>query len=376
MCHSMKKGTTMKIGLFGMPLHPPERPRTEGLAEDAERIILADKLGYEEAFIGEHISCTTEPIPAPMMFLASLIHRTERIKLGTGVVALPNHHPAVVAAEAAMFDHLSNGRFLFGIGPGGLASDMELFDVLDGAERNEKMMESIDIILDLWRSDPPYAVKTKHYEFGIDATVIPELGVGTIGKPLQSPHPPILATAMSPFSGSVKTAVERGWAPMSANFCPQFVIASHWKKYVEGCETIGREPTGDEWRVSRNMVIASTDSEARDRVFDPEGSNYYYFSYLWAVLKAANYTAVMKQDPSTPDDALTVDDLIESMVIYGSPDTVTEKLQAFRESTGPFGTLLLSMMDGSGKNDARERETMTLLAREVAPRFSSQYVLA
>jgi alkanesulfonate monooxygenase SsuD/methylene tetrahydromethanopterin reductase-like flavin-dependent oxidoreductase (luciferase family) len=270
-----------------------------------------------------------------------------------------------------MFDHLSGGRFLFGIGPGGLASDMELFDVLDGAVRNEKMMESIDIILDLWKSDPPYAVKTKHYEFGIEATLIPELGVGTIGKPLQQPHPPILSTAMSPFSGSVKTAVERGWAPMSANFCPQFVVQSHWQKYVEGCETIGREATGDEWRVSRNMVIASSDSEAKDRVFDPEGGNYYYFAYLWEVLKAANYTAVMKQDPSTPDDALTVDDLIESMVIYGSPDTVTEKLQAFRESTGPFGTLLLSMMDGGGANEARERETMTLLANEVAPRFQS-----
>jgi len=366
----------MKIGLFGMPLHPPARNRGEALEEDAQRIILGDQLGYEEVFIGEHISCTTEPIPAPMMFLASLISRTRNIKLGTGVLALPNHHPAIVAAEAALFDHLSGGRFLFGIGPGGLASDMELFDVLDGGVRNEKMMESIDIILDLWASEPPYAIKTKHYEFGIGATVIPELGVGTIGKPLQQPHPPILATAMSPFSGSVKTAVERGWAPMSANFCPQFVISSHWKKYVEGCESIGVEPTGDEWRVSRNMVIASTDSEARDSVFDPEGSNYYYFAYLWAVLKAANYTAVMKQDPNTPDDALSVEDLIESMVIYGSPDTVTEKLTAFRETTGPFGTLLLSMMDGSGVNDARERETMTLLANVVAPRFASVPALA
>ncbi|QWT24410.1 LLM class flavin-dependent oxidoreductase [Subtercola sp. PAMC28395] len=366
----------MKIGLFGMPLHPPTRNRGEVYVEDAERVILADKLGFEEVFIGEHVSCTTEPIPAPMMFLASLISRTERIKLGTGVLALPNHHPALVAAEAAMFDHLSNGRFLMGIGPGGLASDMELFGVLDGQIRNEKMMESIDIILDLWKSEPPYQVKTKHYEFGIEATLIPELGVGSIGKPLQQPHPPILSTAMSPFSGSVKSAVERGWAPMTANFCPQFVVQSHWQKYVEGCDSIGVEATGDEWRVSRNMVIASTDAEAKDRVFDPDGGNYYYFSYLWEVLKAANYTAVMKQDPSTPDEDLTVEDLIESMVIYGSPDTVTEKLQAFRESTGPFGTLLLSMMDGSGVNEARERETMTLLANEVAPRFQGQPALA
>jgi alkanesulfonate monooxygenase SsuD/methylene tetrahydromethanopterin reductase-like flavin-dependent oxidoreductase (luciferase family) len=365
----------MRIGLFGMPLHPPHRNRAEVYNENADRIILADELGFEEVFIGEHISCATEPIAAPLMFLASLIHRTKQIKLGTGVLALPNHHPAIVAAEVAQFDHLSNGRLLFGIGPGGLASDMELFDVLDGKVRAEKMMESIDIILGLWKSDPPYAVKTEHYEFGIEATLIPELGVGQFSKPLQQPHPPILSTAMSPHSSSVKTAVERGWAPMSANFCPPSVIQSHWKKYVEGCDSIGREPTGEDWRVSRNMVIAQTDSEARDRVFDPEGGNFYYFSYLWEVLKAADYTAVMKQDPTVADEDLSVEDLIESMVLYGSPDTVTEKLQALREDTGPFGTLLLSMMDGSGVNESRERETMALLANEVAPRFAKEPAL-
>ena len=365
----------MKIGLFGMPLHPPTRNRAEVYDEDAERVILGDKLGFEEVFIGEHVSCTTEPIPAPLMFLASLIHRTKNIKLGTGVLALPNHHPAIVAAEVAMFDHLSKGRLLFGIGPGGLASDMELFDVLDNEARAEKMMEAIDVILELWSSNPPYAIKTPHYEFGISQTVIPELGVGEIGKPLQQPHPPILSTAMSPFSGSVKTAVERGWSPMSANFCPPFVIQSHWKKYVEGCESIGVEPTGDEWRVARNVVIAPTDEEARARVFDPAGSNYYYFSYLWEVLKAANYTAVMKQDPATADEDLTIEDLIESMVLYGSPDTVSEKIHALRETSGPFGTLLMAMMDGSGPNEAYERESMTLLANVVAPRFAKENAL-
>jgi len=128
----------MRIGLFGMPLHPPHRNRAEVYNESAERVILADQLGFSEAFIGEHISCATEPIAAPLMFLATLIHRTSQIKLGTGVLALPNHHPAIVAAEVAQFDHLSNGRLLFGIGPGGLASDMELFDVLDGKLRATK----------------------------------------------------------------------------------------------------------------------------------------------------------------------------------------------------------------------------------------------
>ena len=124
-----------------------------------------------------------------------------------------------------------------------------------------------------------------------------------------------------------------------------------------------------DWKVARNIVIAPTDSEAHDRVLDATGPNYFYFDYLWRVLKAADYTAVMKNDASVPDDQFTVESLMESMVVYGSPDTVTEKLKVLREETGPFGTLLMAMMDGSNGFEKHERETMELLAQEVAPQI-------
>ncbi|OZI74246.1 LLM class flavin-dependent oxidoreductase [Bordetella genomosp. 12] len=357
----------MKLGMFAMPLHPAARPMAETLEEDADKVIYADQLGFDEFWVGEHMSCTTEPISSPLMFLASLIHRTKQIKLGTGVIALPNHHPAVVAAEVAQFDHLSRGRLIFGIGPGGLASDMELFQVLDGEYRNERMMESIDTILKLWSQDPPYDIQGKHWQLSLKEMVIPELGVGYLPKPYQRPHPEITMTAMSPYSGSVKTAAMRGFGPMSANFCPEYVVKSHWQKYQEGCEAAGRKPTGLDWRVSRNILIAPSDAEARDRVMNPQGSNYYYFDYLWRVLKSANYTAVMKSDPKQADDSVTVESLMESMVIYGSPKTVAEKLLAFRANVGPFNGLLMASMDGSGPNRAWEWETMSRLASEVMP---------
>jgi len=357
----------MQLGLFGMPLHPPHRSLRETLAENTDKIIHADQLGFDEAWIGEHMSCTTEPISAPMIFLASLLPQTKNIRLGTGVIALPNHNPAVVAAEVALFDHMCNGRFMLGIGPGGLASDMELFGVLDGAYRNERMMEAIDTILKIWSQDPPYDIPGKHWHVKLTENIIPELGVGYMPKPLQRPHPPISMTAMSPFSDSVKTAAIRGWGAMSANFCPEYIIASHWKKFVEGCQIAGREPDGRQWRVARNIVVAQSDQEALDRVMDPKGSNYYYFDYLWQVLKRANYTAVMKEDPKAGDDSISVEQLIASMVIYGSPKTVTEKLLALRERTGPFGTLLMASMDGEGVNREREWESMRRLAGEVMP---------
>lgn len=360
----------MKVGLFGMPLHPTHRPLSESYDEVAERIILADKLGFSEVFIGEHFSCNMEPVTSPLIFLASLIHRTKNIRLGTGVVALPNHHPAIVAGEVAMFDHMSKGRFNFGIGPGGLASDMELFNVLDNEQRGKKMYEALDIILDIWTSNPPYAYKTENYDFGIKDMIIPELTVGSMLKPFQKP-PPIFSTAMSPHSGSVKTAVERGWSPMSANFCGEGVIASHGKKIEEGFATLGQEPNFESWRVSRNVVIRKTDAEAEDAALNPEGGNFFYLDYLWKVLVAANYTAVMKDDPTMADEDVKISDLVNNIVIHGSPDTVAQKIEAMRERVGDFGTLLMAVMDGEGANEAGERESMTLLANEVVPKINS-----
>jgi hypothetical protein len=132
----------MKLGLFMMPLHDPKRAYMEVLKQDREAILLADQLGYNEAWVGEHYSCKTEPIPSPLQFMATLIPVTKQIVFGTGVINLPQHHPANVAGEVAQLDHLSEGRYIMGVGPGGLGSDFELFENLrkgplrhDGRER-------------------------------------------------------------------------------------------------------------------------------------------------------------------------------------------------------------------------------------------------
>ena len=103
---------TVKLGLFTMPFHHPAREYATILEEDQEAIVLADRLGFTEAFVGEHASSGSERITSPLIFLATLIHRTRQIRLGTGVINLPQLHPATVAAHAAMFDHLSRGRLL------------------------------------------------------------------------------------------------------------------------------------------------------------------------------------------------------------------------------------------------------------------------
>ena len=92
---------TVKLGLFTMPMHHPDRDYAAFLAEDQEAIVLADRLGFSEAYVGEHFSSWSERITSPLIFLATVIARTRQIRLGTGVLNLPQTHPATVAAHAS-----------------------------------------------------------------------------------------------------------------------------------------------------------------------------------------------------------------------------------------------------------------------------------
>ena len=365
---------TMRSGLFMMPLHPPHRPLAETVAEDADKVVLADLLGLDEAWVGEHFSAGSEPLASPLMFLASLLPRTRRIRFATGVIGLGYHHPAMLAAEVAQFDHMSQGRLILGIGAGGLASDAELFGHPDVKVRGERMQEAIDMMLALWAGDPPYRLEGRHWQIRLQESVIPEYGVGFIQKPFQKPHPPIALSVVSPHSIAMKVAALRGWIAVSANFIPTWSLVTHWPKYCEGCAEAGHPPDPSFWRVARNVIVADSDAEARDYAFDPAGASWYYFDYLWQLLHRRGVGAGMKPDPSVPDAGITPAILIEEMVIHGSPATVVEKLLALRERIGPFGTLLLASLDWSGVNAARERRSLTLFAEQVLPRLSAACV--
>ena len=195
----------MRLGTFMMPLHPPKRQPYETYVEDREAILLADKLGYKEALVGEHVTDLAENITSCCMFLASLAHETKQIVLGTGTVNMPNSHPAAIAAQVAMLDHMLKGRFLFGISPGGLMSDAEVFGNYK-KDRNAIFLESINMVLDIWKGEPPYKLQGQFFNVTTENTQIPEIGQGFILKPYQKPHPPIVVTAVEPLSMGVTEA--------------------------------------------------------------------------------------------------------------------------------------------------------------------------
>jgi alkanesulfonate monooxygenase SsuD/methylene tetrahydromethanopterin reductase-like flavin-dependent oxidoreductase (luciferase family) len=361
---------TVKLGMFTMPFHHPDRNYADLLAEDQEAVILADQLGFSEAYVGEHFSSWSERITSPLIFLATVISRTRQIRLGTGVLNLPQTHPATVAAHAAMFDQLSGGRFIMGIGPGGLVSDLEMFEVGQAELRPLMVQESIDIVLKLWAQDPPYEIDGRFWKFALKNGVWPEFKVGYIPRPLQQPHPPIALSIITPNSSSAKLAAERGWIPVSGNFFHRRYLRGHWEKYLEGCEAVGRRPDPDVWRVSRSILVAETDAEAEEYLADPDsGLSFYYKFFIHSFAQGRKALFMIKPDVDLPDERTTVDAVKRGMIIAGSPRRVLDQLVALRDEIGHFGTLLMAGHDWD--RPALWRRSMELLARDVMPRFGA-----
>ena len=231
----------MKLGFFTMPVHRLGRDYTETLEEDREAVILADRLGYSEAYVGEHLTDAAENITNSMLFQASLVAATRNIKLGTGTTNLSHAHPVVIAAQAAMLDHLLKGRFLFGISPGALESDAEALGIR-GLDRREMFAEAIGHIVAIWQGEPPYDLEGKHWKITTSETLFPEVGLGPIVKPYQKPHPPVLGTVVAPHSSTATDMGRMGFLPISANFLMEEWVPTHWANYVEGLRGGGADP--------------------------------------------------------------------------------------------------------------------------------------
>ena len=354
----------MKLGFFTMPLHPAGRNYTQTLKEDRATILLADELGFCEAFIGEHATDVCESIPSCLAFIASVAFNTKQIKLGSGTLNLPNAHPAQVAANVAMLDHMLEGRFLFGIGPGGLRSDMEVFGNLD-RDRNAMFVESIDQILAIWAGDAPYNIRGKFWDVSTERTLIREAGQGVMLKPYQQPHPPIVVTVVVPHSKGLVAAAQRGWKPITANFLQPVWAATHWAMYEQGCTLGGHVAHRRDWRVCKSIFVGDDDSAARRYGNDVAGPYGSYYGNLLAKRKARGAADVYKHDLTMPDAAVTIEYVLDSLVICGGVNRVVDQLLAFRETIGDFGTLLYAGHDWAEAGLARR--SMELMAERVMP---------
>jgi alkanesulfonate monooxygenase SsuD/methylene tetrahydromethanopterin reductase-like flavin-dependent oxidoreductase (luciferase family) len=361
----------MRLGYFTMPVHPMHRDWSETLREDREAVILADKLGFYDAFIGEHLTDACENITNSMLFHATLIHATQRIKLATGTTNLSQMHPVLVAVNAAMFDHLAQGRFILGVSAGALTSDAEAIGLLD-EDRNKIFAEAIDVILAIWERDPPYDIDLPDNRFKVAIRRVPalELGVGIMAKPLQKPRPEIVGTVVAPFSPGVVLMGKRDFHPLSANFLLAKHLRSHWQNYAKGKAEAGETARVSDWRVARTIFVADDDKVARRYAYEDANSPYrFYFYQMRAKMKRGNLLYVFKSYKEQPDEEITEDFVMNHCVTYGTVNKVVDEILKLREETGDFGELVYAGMDWVDPQLARR--SMQLMAEEVMPRVNA-----
>jgi alkanesulfonate monooxygenase SsuD/methylene tetrahydromethanopterin reductase-like flavin-dependent oxidoreductase (luciferase family) len=235
-------------------------------------------------------------------------------------------------------------------------------------------VEAIDHILNIWAGEPPYNLKGQFWNISTERTHIPELGQGYIHKPYQDPHPPIVVTAVAPFSKGVSEAAARGWDPISANFLLPKWVKTHWPKYVEGCEKGGRRADPANWRVAKSIFVAEDMETARRYATEPDSPYYFYYRSLATKLIKNGRANLFKSDQNAPDSSVTVESVVDQLVIWGTPEKVADDLLAFREEVGDFGTLLYAGHDWANRSLAIR--SMELMAEKVMPAVNSATVTA
>lgn len=357
----------LKLGIFFQPLHLPERPHADCWDDDLDLIVHADKIGFAEAWIGEHYCIRWENLPAPELLIAKALGLTKNIRLGSGVHVLAYHHPAVLAHKVAALDHLSRGRFLFGVGAGGSPSDFEMLGIdFRNNEHRERMLEALEMILALWTSDGQVKMKGKFWDLKMPFPNKKMTWQYHL-KPYQKPHPPIAMAGTSPFSSTLKWAAERGFIPMTIDASAE-IVKSHWIAIQQGAAKGNKIMSRDEWRIARVVYVAETDELARQHVMEssmPRG----FKEYFLRVYKLFGGVAAVKHDFSLPDEAVDVEYAMEHLWMVGSVDTVAKKLEKFYTNVGGFGVLFMLHFD-THPHPERYMNSMTLLKEQVLPRLA------
>jgi alkanesulfonate monooxygenase SsuD/methylene tetrahydromethanopterin reductase-like flavin-dependent oxidoreductase (luciferase family) len=345
-----------------MPVHDPAKPFAQCYDEDLELIVRWEDFGMSEAWVGEHHSSAVENIVMPEIFIARALGATRSMRLGPAPVCLQYHHPVDVACRLAFLDHLSHGRLNLCFGPGAVPTDLEMHAV-DAARSGAMVAESIDFILKLWSSEPPYELKGQFWKFRLAKHVTPEFGIGRIHRPLQQPHPPIGIPSISRNSASLKMAAARGFFPFSHHMASVTTLVNHWQTFAGAVREQGRVPDPSTWRISRNIFVADTTAEAR-RIARTSSLGR-CIQYILDLTRRWGSISMWKRDPDMNDADCNLDYFMNEVVIAGDPPEVARQILEIRDRVGPFGTLVLVAHDWDDKQ--RWLHSDELMKTEVMP---------
>jgi limonene 1,2-monooxygenase len=340
----------MKFGVFVPPQNKVGLNPNLAIRRVLQLIDHLEELGYDEVWVGEHHSGGAELVASPELLLAAAAERTKHIRLGTGVISLPYHHPFQVAERLVLLDHLTQGRVMFGAGPGQLPTDAKMMG-LDATLLRPRMEEALDVILRLFRGET-VTQRSDWFELE-EATLqlqpygdLPVSVVGTI-----SPSGPKLAGRYG--LGMLSLAATD---PTGADKLPE-----HWAIINEEADRTGHVVDRTNWRLMGPMHIAETVEQAKA---DCEYGLRWQYEYL---------SHISPSSIPVPDTTSELADVINESGrgVIGTPDMAAAQIERLIERSGGFGTYLFQGVDFA--NWGATKRSYELFAEEVMPRFNGQF---
>jgi limonene 1,2-monooxygenase len=310
----------MRSGVFIGPLHPLDENPTLAIQRDLELVELLDRLGYEEAWIGEHHSAGWEIISSPELFIAAAVERTKRIRLGTGVISLPYHNPFNVAGRMVQLDHQSHGRAMFGIGPGVLASDALQFGA-DPSLLRSRMADAIDVIVRLLAGETVTA-KTDWFELSNAALHL---------QPYSLPRPEIaVASVVTPSGAKIAGKYGFGMLCLAATQSDGFdALATNWKVAEGTAAERGGAMSRESLRLMGPVHLAETRDQAEKNV-------------QFGMERYQDYMATITGSSSKPESGPSTmpKRIMGQTTIIGTPDDAIAQIRSLQAQQGEFGCFL------------------------------------
>jgi limonene 1,2-monooxygenase len=340
------------FGAFLAPHHPiGEHPMLQ-FRRDIDFAAHLDRLGYDEFWCGEHHSSGWEMIASPEMFLAAAGERTARIRLGTGVVSLPYHHPFNVAQRMVQLDHMTGGRAIFGSGPGALSSDAYVLGI-DPMVQRDRQDEAIGVIKRLMAGE---RVTAQSDWFTLRDAALQIL-------PLQEEMPFVTASQISP--SGMTLAGKHGIGVISIGSLSSeglTALPTQWSFAEDAAKKHGKTVSRKDWRVLLSWHIAETREKAQEEA--GKGLMRWHNEYIVGTLQrpgAAAFKSIddaLEQTSSGPGSAATI----------GTPDDLVKTIKNVIDMSGGLGTIVGFAHDWANiENTFRSWE---MVARYVIPEIN------
>jgi alkanesulfonate monooxygenase SsuD/methylene tetrahydromethanopterin reductase-like flavin-dependent oxidoreductase (luciferase family) len=302
----------MKSGIFLFTAQFPGMSHGAVLGSALEYALTVEQCGYDDAWITEHHFIPYGLCPSAATMAGFILGRTSRLRVGSAVSLLPLHHPLHLAEQAALLDHLSNGRFHLGVGRGGPVVDLEVFgSSLGRYERG--LPESVDLILQTWTQES-VAADGEFFKFR---------GVAANPRPLTQPHPPLYVACHS--GNTIEVAARRGLPMLLFLHLDDDAKLALLARYNEIASQHGHDPTKIDHIWAVVGYVADSQAEAQQVVSTTLPP--------WLKESAQAYQFLRPEDGHRKDgDAFT--QMILRHHPVGTPDYCVERLATTVERTG------------------------------------------